>query len=188
MKFKRDIPNWLTYARCAAVPVMVALFYLPGETGMLFSSSLFMLAAITDWFDGYLARKWSVQSAVGRFLDPIADKLLVVTCLLLLVGDERAAIIPALAIILREILVSGLREFLAEIRVTVHVTTLAKYKTAAQMLAIYCLLLSGAGPSMIDMNMLGQILLWLSAALTIYTGYAYMKHGWAHMREIDEQQ
>lgn len=187
MKFKRSIPNWLTYARAAIVPVVVVTFYLPGDVGMLITSSLFFVAAITDWWDGYLARKWNVQSAVGRFLDPIADKLLVATCLLLLVGAGKAAIIPAIAIICREILVSGLREFLAEIQVTVHVTTLAKYKTAAQMLAIYLLLLGTAGPDWLHAHIGGYFLLWISAAITLYTGYAYMKHGWEHMREMDDK-
>lgn len=154
---------------------------------MQLTALIFWLAALTDWLDGYLARKWEVQSAVGKFLDPIADKLLVVTCLVLLVSADRAAIIPALAIILREILVSGLREFLAEIQVKVHVTTLAKYKTAAQMLAIILLLLGTAGPWWLYAEISGQVLLWISAALTLYTGFAYMKHGWLHMRQMDEK-
>ena len=185
MNIKHSIPNWLTYARAAVVPIVVGTFYLPGDIGMQLTAFLFWLAAITDWLDGYLARLWNVQSAVGRFLDPIADKLLVVTCLVLLVGAGRAAIIPAIAIILREILVSGLREFLAEIQVKVHVTTLAKYKTAVQMLAIILLLLGDAGPDWLHTNISGQTLLWMAAMLTLYTGFAYMKHGWLHMREMD---
>lgn len=182
--FRRNLPNWLTYIRVAIIPLVVVTFYLPGTFGMKLTSSLFLIASITDWFDGYLARRWKVQSEIGRFLDPIADKLLVATCLLLLVGktDGHIIMIPSIAIICREILVSGLREFLAEIQVKVHVTTLAKYKTAIQMVAVYLLLLSTAGPASLHVDVIGQILLWLSAALTLYTGYAYMKTGWQHMK------
>jgi CDP-diacylglycerol--glycerol-3-phosphate 3-phosphatidyltransferase len=181
--FQQNFPNWLTYIRVAIIPLVVVTFYFPGDFGKLLTSSLFLIASVTDWFDGYLARKWNVQSEIGRFLDPIADKLLVATCLLLLVGKPTSNIImiPAIAIICREILVSGLREFLAEIQVKVHVTTLAKYKTAIQMVAVYLLLLSTAGPTFLPVDLLGQVLLWASAALTIYTGYAYMKTGWEYM-------
>lgn len=185
MSIKHSIPNWLTYGRTLAVPVVIGTFYIPGDLGMQLTAVLFFLASLTDWLDGYLARLWHVQSAVGKFLDPIADKLLVVTCLVLLVGAERAAIIPSIAIILREILVSGLREFLAEIQVKVHVTTLAKYKTTVQMLAIFLLLLGSSAPDWLYTNISGQTLLWMAAALTLYTGFAYMKHGWVHMREMD---
>lgn len=180
--WRKNLPNWLTYVRVVIIPLVVVTFYIKGPAGMWITSSLFLIAGITDWFDGYLARKWQVQSAIGRFLDPIADKLLVATCLLLLVGENRAAIIPAIAIICREILVSGLREFLAEISVTVHVTHLAKYKTAIQMVAVYLLLLYTAGPDALHVDIIGQFLLWVSAALTLYTGFAYMKTGWQHMR------
>lgn len=183
--WRKNLPNWLTYIRVVIIPLVVVTFYLKGEFGMLLTSSLFLIASVTDWFDGYLARRWNVQSEIGRFLDPIADKLLVATCLLLLVHSGRADIIPAIAIICREILVSGLREFLAEIRVTVHVTHMAKYKTAMQMLALYLLLLSTAGPGEIYADVIGRILLWISAALTLYTGYAYMKMGLKHMLERD---
>ena len=187
MNIKKDLPNWLTYGRVATVPVVIGTFYLPGDLGMQMTAFLFWLASITDYLDGYLARLWKVQSAVGKFLDPIADKLLVVTCLVLLVNADRADIIPAIAIILREILVSGLREFLAEIQVKVHVTTMAKYKTAAQMLAIIALLWGTAAPAWLYAPILGQVLLWISAALTLYTGFAYMKHGWKHMQEMDSK-
>lgn len=185
MDLRRNLPNWLTYIRVAIIPLVVVTFYLPGHFGMQLTSTLFMIASITDWFDGYLARKWNVISEIGRFLDPIADKLLVATCLLLLVGKPNGHIImiPAIAIICREILVSGLREFLAEIQVKVHVTTLAKYKTAIQMVAVFLLLLSTGGPEVMPTELLGQVLLWASAVLTLYTGYAYMKTGWEHMKD-----
>lgn len=178
---KSQLPNLLTYLRIAIVPAIVFAFYIPGETGMIGATVLFMLAGVTDWLDGFLARKWSVQSDIGRFLDPIADKLLVATCLLLLVGEGRAAIIPAIAITCREILVSGLREFLAEIQVTVHVTKLAKYKTASQMLAVFLLLWNTASPEWLAADFFGNILLWFSAALTLITGYEYIRAGWRHM-------
>lgn len=181
--WRKNLPNWLTYIRVIIIPLVVVTFYLKGELGMLLTSTLFLIASVTDWFDGHLARRWNVQSSIGRFLDPIADKLLVATCLLLLVNSDRADIIPAIAIICREILVSGLREFLAEIRVTVHVTHMAKYKTAIQMVAVYFLLLSTAGPDALYIDMLGRLMLWISAALTLYTGYAYMKMGWEHMKD-----
>jgi CDP-diacylglycerol--glycerol-3-phosphate 3-phosphatidyltransferase len=139
---------------------------------------LFFLAGLTDWLDGYVARILEAQSNIGRFLDPIADKLLVATCLLLLVNAGRADILPAIAIVCREILVSGLREYLAEIRVSVPVSKLAKFKTAAQMLAIFILLL-GVGHEW--WLYFGSFLLWVSAILTLVTGYAYLKTGMKHL-------
>lgn len=183
MNWKQRFPNWLTYGRVAVVPLIIPVFYLPGHAGMNLAAALFALACITDWLDGYLARKWKVQSNIGRFLDPIADKLLVATCLLLLVGRDSSTyiIIPSVIIICREILVSGLREFLAEIQVTVHVTRLAKYKTASQMIAVLLLLWSSASPEWIGADFLGMVLLWFSALLTLITGYEYILGGWKYM-------
>jgi len=144
---------------------------------------LFLIAGISDWLDGYLARIWQAQSSLGRVLDPIADKLLVSTALMLLVAVGRADLLPAIAIVCREILVSGLREFLAEIRIGMPVSKLAKIKTAAQMLAIGCLLLGAGGPDWLHSEILGRILLWLSALLTLVTGYAYLRIGLKHMTE-----
>ena len=184
--FKKNLPNYLTYFRILVIPALILTFYLRGEWAMILSAALFLLASITDWLDGYVARKWDVQSDIGRFLDPIADKLLVATALLLLVQsntDEvtRADIIPCIAIVCREILVSGLREFLAEIRVSVPVSNLAKYKTAVQMTAIFLLLLGAAGPLWLHADVLGRALLWVAAILTLITGYAYCKTGWKHL-------
>lgn len=188
MIFKKNLPNYLTYLRIAAVPALVAVFYLPGEWGYVLSAGIFLVAGITDWLDGYLARTWEAQSNIGRFLDPIADKLLVVTALMLLTGEQRAGyadgqamMIPAIAIVCREILVSGLREFLAEIRVSVPVSNLAKWKTGVQMVAIFLLLLGNGGPHWLYSGILGNLLLWLAALLTLFTGYAYLKTGWKHM-------
>ena len=184
--FKKNLPNWLTYFRIAVIPALVLVFFLKGNWGYWLSAGLFLLASITDWLDGYVARKWQVESAVGRFLDPIADKLLVATALLLLVQSNtddttRADIIPAIAIVCREILVSGLREFLAEIRVSVPVSKLAKWKTAVQMAAIFLLLLGAGGPPWLYAEWLGRACLWLAAILTLMTGYAYIKTGWKHL-------
>jgi len=163
-------------------------FYLSPPWSYYFSAALFLIASITDWLDGYVARIWQAQSNIGRFLDPIADKLLVATALMLLVGETRltysegrAMMIPAIAIVCREILVSGLREFLAEIRVSVPVSRLAKWKTALQMTAIFLLLLGAGGPDWLHAGILGNLFLWVAAIMTLVTGYAYLKTGLQHM-------
>lgn len=173
--WKKNLPNYLTYFRIVVIPLLVLAFYLKGEWTLVFSAILFALACITDWLDGYVARLWNVQTSIGRFLDPIADKLLVATALVLLVADNRADVLPAVAIMCREILVSGLREFLAEIRISVPVSRLAKWKTGVQMVAIFCLLLGS------PVATAGQFMLWLAAILTLVTGYAYIKTGLKHM-------
>jgi cardiolipin synthase (CMP-forming) len=185
---KKDIPNYLTYFRIAVIPALVGCFYIGGAWGCWLSALLFALAGITDWLDGYAARIWEAQSNIGRFLDPIADKLLVATALMLLVGEHRVGIaqgqammIPAIAIVCREILVSGLREYLAEIRIGVPVSRLAKWKTGVQMGAIFLLLLGPGGPDWLHAGWLGNILLWAAALLTLVTGYAYLKVGLRHM-------
>lgn len=177
-----QIPNYLTYFRIAVIPALVAVFYaLPGKTGAWAAAMLFLAASVTDWLDGYVARALKAESNIGRFLDPIADKLLVATALVLLVHAGRADTIPAIAIVCREILVSGLREFLAEIRVSVPVSRLAKWKTGVQMAAIFLLLLANSGPAWLDTLLLGTAMLWLAALLTLVTGYAYFKTGWKHL-------
>ncbi|NBX03995.1 MAG: CDP-diacylglycerol--glycerol-3-phosphate 3-phosphatidyltransferase [Alphaproteobacteria bacterium] len=181
---KQHIPNYLTYFRIAVIPALIVVFFLREYTGnwaYYLASGLFIVASITDWLDGYAARIWQAESSIGRFLDPIADKLLVATALILLVSYEHADILPAIAIVCREILVSGLREFLAEIRVGVPVSKLAKFKTAAQMVAISLLLLGKGGPDWLYAEFLGSVLLWIAAILTLMTGYAYVKTGWKHM-------
>ena len=175
--WKKNIPNYLTYFRIAVIPALVLVFPWSYKVPAL----LFAIASITDWLDGYVARIWQAQSNIGRFLDPIADKLLVATALMLLVQADRADILPAIAIVCREILVSGLREFLAEIRIGVPVSKLAKFKTAAQMGAIFFLLLGEGGPGWLHSEFLGSVLLWIAALLTLITGYAYIKTGLTHM-------
>lgn len=182
IRFKKDIPNYLTYFRILVIPLLVGVFYLPGGYWSSYAcAGLFLLAGITDWLDGYMARLWEVQSNLGRFLDPIADKLLVATALILLVSSGQADVLPAIAIMCREILVSGLREFLAELRVSVPVSNLAKWKTAVQMIAIFLLLFGVGAPAWLPAAVIGNWMLWLAAALTLVTGYVYLKTGLKHM-------
>jgi len=180
-----SLPNILTYARIAAVPAVVVCHYVPGLESRWWSFAIFIAAAVTDFFDGYLARAWKQQSALGRMLDPIADKLLVATCLLLLAADGTIAgvtLVAGIVILCREVLVSGLREFLAEVRVGVPVTKLAKWKTTAQLVAVGVLLIGAAGDAIFPYTTLvGIVLLWISAILTIYTGWDYFRAGIVHL-------
>jgi cardiolipin synthase (CMP-forming) len=175
-----SLPNILTYGRIAAVPAVVAvLYFMTGDTARWIAFGLFAAAGVTDWLDGYLARAWEQQSALGRMLDPIADKLLVGAVLMMLVYDRTIsgpAIFAAIIILVREILVSGLREFLAELNVKVHVSWLAKWKTAVQIVALGVLLAGPAAEKLIPgIMMTGIGLLWLAALLTLWTGYDYLK-------------
>ncbi|PLX38367.1 MAG: CDP-diacylglycerol--glycerol-3-phosphate 3-phosphatidyltransferase [Hyphomicrobiales bacterium] len=189
-----SLPNILTYGRILAVPLVVVCFF--GEGGFSGSNaarwlafSIFAAASITDFFDGYLARAWGQQSSLGRMLDPIADKLLVAACLLLLAADGIIAgwsLWAAIVILCREILVSGLREYLAELKVSVPVTWLAKWKTTVQMFALGFLLVGPAGEQVLPgTTLIGLTLLWISALLTLYTGYDYVRHGIGHLIEED---
>lgn len=194
----KNLPNILTVSRIAIIPILVSSFYIEAKLYHLVAAGLFLFASITDFFDGYLARVLKAQSSLGRFLDPIADKLLVATVLLMLThvdGITGLEIIPALAILCREILVSGLREFLAEVHVSVPVSALAKFKTAVQMAALFLLLLGVEGPSIEEFEhltsvhltvLLGKILLWVAAVLTIVTGYVYLKAGLKYMTSANE--
>ena len=180
-----SLPNLLTLSRILAIPVVVATFYIPGNFARWFACALFSAAAVTDWLDGHVARRWSQQSEIGRFLDPVADKLLVAATLMMLVAKGRMstewALLPALVILCREILVSGLREYLAGLRVGLPVSRLAKWKTAIQMTAIGVLIVGDAGPRILPVTALGETLLWIAALLTIVTGYDYLHAGLAHM-------
>ncbi len=180
------LPNLLTYGRVAAVPIVAGLLFWPEKDWARWSAlAIFILAAVTDFFDGYLARLWSQQSSLGRMLDPIADKLLVAACLLMLCVDRQitgVSIWAAIIILLREILVSGLREFLAELRVSVPVSTVAKWKTALQPVAIGFLIAGPAGEKVLPgTEMIGLALLWAAAVLTLYTGWDYMKASMRHV-------
>ena len=179
-----SLPNILTYGRIAAVPAVVAvLYFMQGDNARWIAFGLFCAAGITDWLDGYLARAWEQQSTLGRMLDPIADKLLVGAVLLMLVYDrtiDGPSIFAAVIILSREILVSGLREFLAELNVKILVSRLAKWKTAFQMIALGALLAGPAAERALQLPgivAVGIGLLWLAAVLTLWTGYDYIKAG-----------
>jgi len=186
-----NFPNILTFSRIAAIPVIVGLMYVPGPLGNWTAFAVYTYACITDFFDGYLARAWHQQSAMGRFLDPIADKLLIAGVLIMLVANDSITgitVVAAAVILAREILVSGLREFLAEVQVRVPVTVLAKWKTTIQMLALGFLIVGSAGPdfgplSTMDIGVIG---IWVAAALTIGTGYDYLKSGLKYISDPDE--
>lgn len=181
-----SLPNLLTYGRIVAVPAVVACFFIDGVIGNWIAFTLFVTASITDFLDGYLARAWSQQSALGRMLDPIADKLLIAGCLLCLCAFEIItswSLWAAVIILFREIAVSGLREFLASLQVSVPVSKLAKIKTAVQMTALAVLLIGPAlGPFFVS---LGIVLLWIAALVTLITGYDYFRAGLKHLLEDD---
>ena len=185
------LPNALTIGRIAVIPLFVAGFYLSGSEGRWIAFALFVLAAITDAIDGMIARRWQAESSLGRMLDPIADKLIVAAALLMLASDgtlEGINLIPALVILCREILVSGLREFLAEAAVSLPVTSVAKFKTVMQMIAIAALIAARPGETILPgVTGAALIVLWIAAGLTLYTGYAYLKAGLVHARTEPEK-
>lgn len=180
-----SLPNVLTYARILAVPALVAcLLLLKGDTARWAAFWIFVAAAVTDYLDGYLARALAQQSTLGGMLDPIADKLIVGAALMMLVYDNTingVSIWAAIVILCREILVSGLREFLAELNVKVHVTQLAKWKTTVQMVALAVLLAGPAADKVYPgVVVSGLGLLWIAALLTLLTGYDYLKAAVRH--------
>jgi len=188
------LPNVLTYSRIVAVPIVVGCMFwqniLHGGLWLRwFALAVFIAAAISDFLDGYLARMWGQQSSLGRMLDPIADKLLVSSCLLMLAAEETIhgwSLFAAVVILCREILVSGLREYLAELRVSVPVTRLAKWKTTLQLIAVGFLITGKAGNMvMAGLTDIGIGLLWLSALLTLYTGWDYLRAGLHHLNRED---
>ena len=186
------LPNILTMSRVAVIPVFVALFFLETSTGQWIACGLFALAAITDFFDGYLARARGQMSAFGTFLDPVADKLLVASALLMMVGFDQISglvIIPAVVILCREILVSGLREYLAGFAASLPVSRLAKWKTTMQMIAIGFLIVGeSAHPAIsadIPVRLIGEAGLWLAAVVTLITGFDYLRTGLRHMGGSD---
>ena len=183
------LPNILTLSRIVVIPLLVACFYLDQPLGSHIAFALFTTASITDFFDGYLARSTGSVSALGRFLDPIADKLMVGAVLIGLTAVEWIAgvhVIAAIIILCREILVSGLREFLAELQVSVPVTILAKWKTTVQMFALAALTWTAGGPVFhLPAQEIGLVLLWIASVLTLYTGFDYLKAGIQHMIAAD---
>ena len=193
MKFK--IPNILTIGRIIIVPFFVVSFFLPGFYGEIIPFLLFILASFTDFLDGLLARLYKEESKLGELLDPIADKIIVSTALILLVMNETIQnyeVIAAIIILTREILISGLREFLADVQIKIPVSNLAKSKTFIQMFSIAILLTGETGNKIINFEdynaqTVGIILLWLSAFLTLYTGYDYVRKGIEHIISNDEK-
>lgn len=194
-----NLPNLLTLSRIALIPLVSALMFIAEGWAAWAALGLYSYACITDWFDGYLARKWKQESPVGKFLDPIADKLLVGALLLVMAGTARLtfwALPAAVIILLREILVSGLREFLAGLsQVKIPVSRLAKWKTAIQMIALGFLIIGDWGPQSCFIWFpswteracpwldIGGIGLWIAAIITVITGWDYMVIGWKHMNQ-----
>ena len=193
MKFK--IPNILTIGRIIIVPFFVVSFFLPGFYGEIIPFLLFILASFTDFLDGLLARLYKEESKLGELLDPIADKIIVSAALILLVMNktiQNYEVIAAIIILTREILISGLREFLADVQIKIPVSNLAKSKTFIQMFSIAILLTGETGNKIINFEdynaqTVGIILLWLSAFLTLYTGYDYVRKGIEHVISEDEK-
>ena len=191
----KKIPNILTIGRIILVPFFVVAFYLPGFYGDLTAFALFVVASFTDFLDGMLARMLGEESKLGELLDPIADKIIVATALILLVMDgtiRHYEVIAAIIILTREILISGLREFLAKGQVKLPVSNLAKLKTFLQMIAIALLLTGETGNKILNFQdynaqTIGIILLWLSAFLTLYTGYEYLRKGIDHAISEDNK-
>ena len=189
------IPNILTIGRIIIVPIFVLTFFIPGFFGDLIPFFIFILASFTDYLDGLLARLFKEESKLGELLDPIADKIIVATALILLVMNgtiKNYEVIAAIIILTREILISGLREFLAKGRIKLPVSNLAKLKTFLQMFAIAILLTGDTGNKVLNFQdykaqTIGIILLWLSAFLTLYTGYEYLRKGIDHAISEDSK-
>jgi cardiolipin synthase len=185
-----NIPIFLTWLRVALIPLVVGVYYLPTHwlpvaDRNLAATLVFIVAAVTDWFDGYLARRWNQTSAFGAFLDPVADKLMVAGALLVLVQLDRVNAILAFIIVGREITISALREWMAEIgaRKSVAVSSLGKIKTAVQMVAIPMLLFHDPIWAVLDMHMAGEILLWVAGVLTVWSMFYYLRRAWPLIKE-----
>jgi CDP-diacylglycerol--glycerol-3-phosphate 3-phosphatidyltransferase len=185
-----SLPNLLTLSRILAVPLLVYLLWKPSPIDYLITFVLYCLVGITDYFDGYLARAQGTVSRLGQFLDPIADKIMVVAVIVMLISTRQASgepvihdyhIVPALVILLREIIVSGLREFLAGVQVSMPVSRLAKWKTTLQLVALGALILGGSVPEWRWVHDVGLASLWAAAALTLVTGWDYLRVGLRHM-------
>ena len=179
-----SLPNLLTFSRILVIPALVATFYFEGTTADWLALGLFCAAGITDFLDGYFARIRGEMSTLGRFLDPVADKLLIVAVIVMLIAFGRIdgyTVLAAMVIVCREILVSGLREFLADIHVPIPVSRLAKWKTTLQIVAIAFLLSGTAGDALLPAKDIGTICMWVAAFLTLYTGYDYLRAGLTHI-------
>lgn len=184
-----QLPNLLTFLRIGLLIPFVCLFYTDARWANWVAVIIFWAACITDFFDGYVARLMNQESALGRFLDPIADKLLVSASLLMLAGTGRIeglTLLPAVVILCREILVSGLREWLAELSISMPVSRLAKWKTGIQMVAISSLLFDDAKREIWFWKEIGTTLLWIAALLTLATGYDYLKRAYLHKHKWEK--
>jgi len=187
-----SLPNLLTLSRILAVPLLVFLLWRPAPVDYAITFVLYCIVGLTDYLDGYLARAWGSISRLGQFLDPIADKIMVAAVIVMLISSRKANpvpeiaglnLIPALVILLREIIVSGLREYLAGLQVSVPVSALAKWKTTLQLVSLGALILAGALPQQPWVHLAGLICLWAAAALTLITGYDYLRVGLRHMED-----
>jgi CDP-diacylglycerol--glycerol-3-phosphate 3-phosphatidyltransferase len=185
-----SLPNLLTLSRILAVPILVFLLWRPSPVDYAVTFVLYCVVGLTDYLDGYLARAQGLTSRLGQFLDPIADKIMVAAVLMMLISSRKANPVPeiaglniiaALVILLREIIVSGLREYLAGLQVSVPVSALAKWKTTAQLMSLGALILGGALPDMPWVHNLGIGCLWIAAALTLISGYDYLRTGLKHL-------
>src|SRR5205085_331784 len=185
-----SLPNLLTLSRILAVPILVFLLWKPAPWDYAVTFVLYCVVGLTDYLDGYLARAQGLTSRLGQFLDPIADKIMVAAVLIMLISSRKANPVPeidglniiaALVILLREIIVSGLREYLAGLQVSVPVSALAKWKTTFQLVALGALILGGALPQLPIVHEIGILCLWAAAALTLLTGYSYLRTGLKHM-------
>ena len=176
MQIDKNIPNYLTIIRLVSIPIIVMTFYFEdSKFAHRVGGIVFAFASVTDFFDGYLARRYNIISSFGRMFDPIADKVLVGCVLVMLVKDNRADEIPCLLILAREFVVAGFREFLAQVQVSVPVTRLAKVKTTIQMVAITMLIVGSVGSNIDSLDLIGHISLWIAAILTLVTGYSYLQ-------------
>lgn len=182
----QNLPNILTFFRIAILPVIIALFFIPGLWAAWTALGLYTLASITDFLDGYIARKMNFESALGRFLDPISDKIFIASLLIALVGFDRLEgvwMIPAIIILIRELLVSGLREFLGPMDVQLPVSKLAKWKTTVQMIALGFLVVGNHGDILLPNTLMyGQWGLTIAAILTVITGWSYLIAGLKHIK------
>lgn len=179
-----NIANILTMSRIASIPLIAGMLFFEDDIIRWITLALYVVACITDFFDGYIARRMHQVSALGRFLDPIADKLVVAAILMAMTATRQISgwvVLPAMIILCREIMVSGLREYLAELKVGVPVSMLAKWKTTVQMVALGVLIVGGSGPDWFPTQMIGEGLLWIAAGLTLVTGYDYLRIGLRHM-------
>ncbi len=179
------IPNILTISRIILLPVLIGLFFVPGACAAWAALAIYIFCAVTDFLDGYVARKYNVTSGVGTFLDPISDKIMVVSLLMAMAAFDRLDgiwVVPAIIILSREFFVSGLREYLGPKNVKVPVSQLAKWKTAFQMVALGFLVIGDYGDTVIEHTLLiGQVLLSIAAIITLITGWNYLKAGWKHI-------